>query len=331
LNVKSSPTRKPTVALVIPIFDDWESADMLCELLNGVFRDNEFHNAKILFVNDGSVSEPSLPALERCTSLHGVQVLNLKRNLGHQRAIALGLSYVQEHLPCETVVVMDGDGEDKPQDVPALLNALETTGAQVVFAERGKRLEGLLFRASYLFYRTMHRILTGRKVRFGNFSALRFSSLSRLTVMPEIWTHYAASVRIAGLPLSTIRLDRGTRLRGSTKMNFDSLVLHGLAAMALYPTINARVLIGSLVAASLMALFSAGVIVVRVATQIHLPSWIMSMVGFALTLVCMTTFISLLFVFVGVSFRALPGVLPIRDYRYFVDNCQTLREPQSTV
>ena len=116
-------------------------------------------------------------------------------------------------------------------------------------------------------------------------------------------------------------------------MSFDSLVLHGLAAMALYPTINARVLIGSLAVASLMALFSAGVIVVRVATQIHLPSWTMSMVGFALTLVCMTTFISLLFVFVGVSFRALPGVLPIRDYQYFVDNCQTLREPepQSTV
>ena len=74
-----------------------------------------------------------------------------------------GLAYIQEQAPCGTVVVMDGDGEDKPEDVPRLLDALEKSETQVVFAERGKRLDGPVFRASYLFYRTMHRVLTGRK------------------------------------------------------------------------------------------------------------------------------------------------------------------------
>ena len=147
--------------------------------------------------------------------------------------------------------------------------------------------------------------------------------------MPEMWTHYAASVRIARIPISTIRIDRGTRLRGSTKMSFDSLVLHGLAAMALYPTINVRVLIGSLAVAFIMGLFSAGVIAIHLATQLVIPAWTMTMVALSLTLLCITSFISLLFVFVGVGFRTLPGVLPIRDYLYFVDCCQTLHEPSA--
>lgn len=323
------PTRERTVVLVIPIFDDWESADMLCQLLDAVFRSNRDRKVTILFVNDGSISEPSLPALARCLALQSVKVLNLRRNMGHQRAIALGLAYVQEHMPCDAVVVMDGDGEDKPEDVPSLLDELDRAGVQIVFAERGKRLEGFAFRASYSFYRGLHRVLTGRTVRFGNFSALRFSSLGRLTIMSEMWTHYAASARIANLPIKAIRIDRGTRLRGRTKMTFDSLVLHGLAAIALYPTIYARVLIGSLAIASLMVLCSACVMLLRPWSRPYLPDWTAWMAGFSLTFLCISAFMALLFVFAGVSFRALPGVLPIRDYSFFVTDCQTLHDPQA--
>jgi hypothetical protein len=274
--------------------------------------------------------EPSLPALKGCLRLHAVKVLNLKRNMGHQRAIALGLAYVQEHEPCDAVVVMDGDGEDKPEDVPSLLKVLERAGSQVVFAERGKRLESVVFRALYRCYRTLHHVLTGRRVRFGNFSALRFGCLRRLTIMPEMWTHYAASVRISRLPIETIRIDRGTRLRGSTKMSFDALMLHGLAAMALYPTINVRVLIGSVLAALMIVLSAASVVAIRLTMHFYIPGWTTTMVGFSLTLLCMMMFMSLLFVFVGVSFRAMPGVLPIRDYQYFIDGCETLHEVQAS-
>lgn len=297
---------------------------MLCTLLDGVFS-NKHWKVTVLFVNDGSSSDAALPALSGCPRLDSVKVLNLKRNMGHQRAIALGLAYVQHDVPCDLIVVMDGDGEDKPQDVPTLLEVLQTSGAKVVFAERRKRLEGPLFRFAYFLYRTLHRVLTGRKVRFGNFSAMRFSALGRLTIMPELWTHYAATVRIARLSLTTIQIDRGPRLRGSTKMTFDSLALHGLAAMALYPTINVRVLIGSLIVACLV-LFSAVVAVtIRLTTRVYVPGWTTLIVAFSLTLLCITTFMSLLFVFVGVSFRALPGVLPARDYQYFIDSCQAFR------
>jgi len=174
------------VLLVIPVLDDWPSVDTLCQALDTAFQPLSEYEPSVLLVDDGSVAEATLPLAAHCRSIHSIQILHLKRNVGHQRAIAIGLAYAQEHLPATFVVVMDGDGEDRPEHVPKLLQALAASRAPIVFAERRKRFESFGFRMSYAAYRAIHRILTGRSIRYGNFSALRFEALARLTVMSEL-------------------------------------------------------------------------------------------------------------------------------------------------
>jgi glycosyltransferase involved in cell wall biosynthesis len=316
------------VLLVIPVLDDWPSVDTLCRALDAVFQTLPEYEASVLLVDDGSTTEPVLGSLARCRSIRSCQILHLKRNVGHQRAIAIGLAYSQEHLPSSFVVVMDGDGEDRPEHVPELLRALAGSPAQAVFAERRKRFESLMFRVCYAAYKMLHRIMTGRSIRYGNFSAIRFDALPRLTVMSELWTHYAAAVALSKLPFTTVRLDRGKRYTGATKMKLDSLVLHGLAAMALYPSVSIRVLVGSAFVGMLSGLVALVVIIVRVTTDLAIAGWTTTMIGFAVTLFSMTTMLSLIFVFINLALRSLSVYLPIRDYTHFVRNHEYLHDVQ---
>jgi len=316
------------VLLVIPVLDDWPSADTLCQSLDAVFQPLPEYAVSILMVDDGSATEAALPSTAHCSSLRSIQILHLKRNVGHQRAIAIGLAYAQEHLPSTFLVVMDGDGEDRPEHVPELLRALAASRAPVVFAERRKRFASLTFRVCYAAYRMLHRICTGRSIRYGNFSAIRYEALQRLTVMSELWTHYAAAVVLSRLPFITIQLDRGKRYAGTTKMNLDSLVLHGLAAMALYPSVSVRVLVGSAFVGALSLLVAIIVTAVRVTTDLAITGWTTTMLGFAITLFSMTTLLSLIFVFINLALRSLSVYLPIRDYTHFVRNHEYLHELQ---
>src|SRR5260370_24032594 len=125
-------------------------------------------------------------------ALRAVGILQLRRNLGHQRAIAVGLVYVYENIPCSAVVVMDADGEDRPPDIHALLEKFNQEDRRsIIFAARAKRLERPLFRFLYRVYRLGHWVLTGGPVRVGDFSTVPFERLGRLLGVPGIWNHFA--------------------------------------------------------------------------------------------------------------------------------------------
>ena len=312
------------IVILIPIFDDWESAVMLCDLINVTFdRESSAYDLSILFIDDGSyLAGEALHRKHRWNAIHEIYVLRLRRNVGHQRAIAVGLAYVEHHVLCDAVVVMDGDGEDLPQSIPALLTcATETPSGQVAFAERGRRLEGIAFRVLYVAYRGAHRLLTGRGIRFGNFSVVPFSFIRRLTAMSELWGHYAASVVNARIPYGTVRVDRGRRLSGTSKMNLESLIQHGLAAVAVYQTVGVRSLIGGVVLSGLLFVLSLVIIFLRFATTLAIPGWASIMLGIFLIMIGLILTSSLLYVFTSLSFRHLMGMLPTRDYVYFVDRC----------
>ncbi|HEY3841466.1 MAG TPA: glycosyltransferase [Bryobacteraceae bacterium] len=304
------------LALVIPVFEDWESASLLCGMIDEALAGLS-HRITVFFIDDGSfTSAPrDLIAKQSLKAIGEIDILRLRRNVGHQRAIALGLAWVELHSPVDAVIVMDGDGEDIPRDIPALLTQAAQTGlTKVVFAERGKRLDGRLFRTLYLGYRIAHRLLTGRGIRFGNFSVIPFCFVKRLTTMPELWGHYAAAVLNAGIPYTTVRVNRGHRLRGTTKMNLESLILHGLAAVAVYQTVAVRVLMGS---AALSGLF---LVLGAVVAALGIAGWGV-IAGICLLLTCIIAFNAVLYVFTSLSFRHLMGVLPARDYVHFVDDC----------
>jgi len=312
------------IVLLIPVFDDWESATLLCDLIDSTFQQHGSYRASILFVDDGSVTSAVLAAKPTWKAIQEIQVLHLRRNLGHQRAIAVGLAYVEHHKPCDVVVVMDSDGEDLPQDIPALLGRAADTPGRVVFAERGRRVEGRVFRSMYLVYRAYHRLLTGRGIRFGNFSVVPFRVIKRLTSMSELWGHYAATVVNAKIPYVTMRVDRGPRLLGRSKMDLESLIMHGLSAVAVYQTASVRALMACAVLSGFLALAVLALAVIRFATALTIPNWTTAMLGGGLIVIFLITFGSMLYVFASLSFRHLMGMLPTRDYIYFVDRCDQI-------
>ena len=309
------------VVLVIPIFEDWQSAALLCDMIDRTFQKRDSDTVTILLVDDGSfTSDAVVRQRQDWRAIQTIHILRLRRNLGHQGAIAVGLAYVEHHLPCDAVVVLDGDGEDLPQGIPVLLAKSRETGG-IVFAERGRRVEGLRFRLGYLVYRAAHRILTGRGIHFGNFSAIPFEFVRRLTTMSEFWGHYAAAVINARIPYSTVRLDRGRRLAGTSRMNLESLVFHGLAAVAVSQTVGVRILLASAAVPGMLLLAVLVLAALSAASLATIPGWALIWLPALLVSITAVMSSSLLFVFLSLAFRRLTGVLPARDYVHFVERC----------
>lgn len=216
--------------IVTPVYEDIEAAS---RLFREISREYGSH-VTMIAVDDGSIREPLLGRVLSDVGLGGV-VLSLKRNIGHQRAIAVGLNFAAEHFPDKPVVVMDSDGEDKPQTIGTLLTTLEqSTNVDVVVATRKSRIESFRFQAFYAFYKRLFKLATGRIINFGNFMALSPKAVARLAVMQELWIHLAACVLISKLRIESCPIDRGARYAGKSKMNFVGLALHGFKGLMVF-------------------------------------------------------------------------------------------------
>src|SRR5262245_53972540 len=216
------------ITLVIPVYNDWMSLSTLLSRLTEALQDRteQFH---LIVVDDASDEQPAGALLDHAGPFSEGTLLRLNCNLGHQRAIAIGLAWLYHNGICDAVVVMDSDGEDRPEDVPRLLDAFVASGGTAaVFAERARRLEGLPFTFFYKLYQLGHRLLTGLPIRIGNFSILPGDFVRRLIVSSHLWNHYAATVVRQRLRLTTVPTVRGRRYQGHSKMNFVSLVRHGI-------------------------------------------------------------------------------------------------------
>lgn len=308
------------VLILIPVYNDWEAVSLVLDRLDEVLADSAI-TADVLLVDDGSLSEP--PPGTGCATfraLSRVDVLELRRNLGHQRAIAVGLCYVNDHLPARAVVVMDGDGEDSPTDVPRLLGRLSQSGGRsVVFAVRTRRSESWTFRVSYAAYRLLHVLLTGIPVRVGNFSALPAALVGRLVTVPELWNHYAAAVFKARVPREGVPTTRAPRLGGQSRMDFVSLLSHGLSALSVHAElIGVRLLAATATVTFLVLALLAGVVTARLATPVAMPGWVATLVGVLVILLAQAVGFAVLFSFLVLHGRSQPGFIPARDYAHFV-------------
>jgi hypothetical protein len=214
---------------VTPIFEDTEAATCLVKELRDVLGDGAY----LIAVDDGSIRHPVKPDMISSAGLRGV-VLRLKRNVGHQRAIAVGLSFVAETMPGRPCIVLDSDGEDIPATISELTCRLASADIDVAVAQRQSREETLKFKAFYVLYRLLFRLLTGRSISFGNFMAMKPAALRRLAVMEELGTHVASAVLLSKLRIALCPIDRGRRYAGQSKMNFASLVLHGIRALMIF-------------------------------------------------------------------------------------------------
>ena len=319
------------IALVTPVLEDWAS---LAALLADIAA--EFTGSGVVFhvcaIDDGSVgaaelSEIDFPA-DGC--IQGVEIVHLALNLGHQRAIAVGLCEMAERTDIDAVIVMDSDGEDRPVDIAALLAAHRQHPGQIVLAQRTKRSETRAFRVGYCLYKLLFRALTGRSITFGNYSLLPMPAVRRLVHMPELWNNLAASVIRSRLPYRTVPTTRGTRYHGRSGMNLAALIVHGLSAMSVHTdTIFVRLLLAASAVASVAAVGIAIIAMIRFATDLAIPGWATTAVG-DLMIILLQVVVTV----VAVSLMMLAGrsnrpIIPVADCRAFVSRREIRRRDRS--
>jgi hypothetical protein len=310
--------------VLIPIFNDWDSVGEVISGLDRAFAAS-LDSVDVLLVDDGSTAPPpsSFVSLDK---LGEISVLKLKKNVGNQRAIAVGLCHIAEKIKCDAVLIMDGDGQDLPTDAARLVErAKQLTGAAAVFAERTRRSESLVFRVSYAFYKALHLVSTGLGIHVGNFSVLPAAYVDRLTIEPMLWNHYAASVMRARVPIERVPTQRGTRIRGESRLDFVGLVVHGLSALACYgEIIGVRMILvsGGLFALGLLGV--AALIAVKLFTGLAVPEWTPILLGLVLVVILQVATLVSNFTMQIISQRSTQPFLPARDYTWFVAGFTTL-------
>ena len=216
------------LVIIMPVFEDRESVQILMQDLKRDIAEDFI----VICVEDGSLNNPLLIEDLKDAGIKG-EIIYLTRNMGHQRAIATGIRYVHDSYTAERTVIMDSDGEDKPSSIAEMLLAFDDK-TDVVTASRKSRQETLQFKTFYVVYKFIFKLLTGRFVNFGNFMILNRSALSRMASVNETWLHVAGAVLLSRARIMSISLDRGSRYRGQSKMNFPGLVLHGMRAVMVF-------------------------------------------------------------------------------------------------
>ncbi len=322
--------REPVVIL-IPVYKDWVAVSIVLRDLDSRLTNASMRvRVRVLLVNDHSATcdtDRLREALASFQTIERLDVLHLRRNLGHQRAIAVGLCHVEAEIPCSRVVVMDGDGEDAPSDVPRLLQAQAASPDRIIFAKRVRRSEGLLFQLLYRIYKVPHRILTGISVQIGNFSVVPYPVLSQITVLSELWSHYAAAVTRGNLSYEMIATDRAPRVAGRSRMKLPALVSHGLSALAVHgDLIGVRLLIATVLLGGVLLVVLVAVLALRVSTALAIPGWASTIGGLLLVLLSQLLLFGSAFVLLILSKRS-SSIIPCRDYQVFVDRVSSLSAP----
>lgn len=308
--------------IVIPQFNDWEALNLLIQKINEDLNEEILLNCTLLIVDDCSSKNQHVPFIK--FNGRQIRLLSLYRNLGHQKAIAIGLSYVAENLDATRVIVMDADGEDAPADINKLVAKSFTEPDKIIFAQRNKRTENLLFRAFYVIYKMVFKMLTGKVITFGNFSLIPKPRLQNLVRVSEIWNNYPGGIIKSRIPYASIPTDRATRLAGESKMNFVSLILHGLSAISvMIDTTAVRILIFSVFMSGVALAFIFIILFLKIIGNAT-PGWASTLGSTLLILMLQSFLISLFLVFMVLQYRSQQHFIPAVHYRDFVEKVVTI-------
>jgi polyisoprenyl-phosphate glycosyltransferase len=310
------------VKILIPLYNDWDALELLLSEIKERNSVELFNKLSFVVVDDCS----SVPCNIQRFSGYNLSIIRLWRNVSHQKAIALGLAYLTQNVDFEKVIVMDSDGEDRPVDIQALYEASLPQPDKIIFAKRSKRSEGLVFRLGYFIYKFLFGLLTGKTIEFGNFSILPFRQAQKLAYVSEIWNHFPGGIIRSKLPYTSIPIERGTRLAGKSKMNFVSLVLHGLSAVSVHlDTVAVRILIGSLVMILLAGLGAVLVLVIKfLSPENASPGWATTLVTASIIVILQAFLSSLFLIFTVLNYRTQKHFIPAKEYSDFIEKIETL-------
>ena len=220
------------IIILIPIYNDWKSVFKLLENIDEQIKDWDVE-VSVLIVNDASTEERPKTEIN-FKKIKSVRVVNMKQNRGHARCNAAGLKYLTEKEDFDYVIVMDGDGEDRPEELTSLFNKSKENPSMTVTADRIKRSEGLFFKLLYECHKILTFVFTGKLIKFGNYSCLPKKDTARLIKESCIWSSFSGSVTKIISDRVSVPSVRGLRYFGPSQMNFFDLLIHSFSIIAVF-------------------------------------------------------------------------------------------------
>jgi glycosyltransferase involved in cell wall biosynthesis len=311
---------KEKLIILIPVYNDAESLNVLINRISEIILQQGITDFTFFIVDDGSVFP------QKIMSSYPLQILHLQRNIGHQKALAIGLAYIKDHFRCDKVLIMDSDGEDRPEDFPLLYSASVKHPEKIIFAYRQSRQNGMNFNFFYRLYKLLFRLLTGKKISFGNFLIMPKASLDKIVFYSEIWNHLAGGILKSGLPFTSVKTHRGKRYADKSKMTFTSLLLHGLGAIAVFVEVIAtRLLILSFILIGISILAILLLIGIRTFTSLAIPGWTSNVVSAMLIILLQGFLLSLFTIFLYLSSQSQRKFIPANHYEDYTGAAETVK------
>ncbi len=220
------------IIILIPVYNDWDSLIKLMDEINENIKHYKSINFECLVVNDASTLNQ--PKLIKPNNIKFLQILNMKENKGHARCNAFGIRYIFKNKAFDNLILMDGDGEDRPVEIKDLVDEILKNQKNSVVAKRIKRSEGPLFKSLYQIHKIITYLFTGKSIRFGNFSCLTKHDVDKIHSDASLWSSYSGTVKKNIKQLSEINSTRGLRYFGPSQMSLLKLLIHSFSIIAVF-------------------------------------------------------------------------------------------------
>jgi len=220
------------IKILIPVYNDWQSLTKLVNQINSLFL-NEENEISIVVVNDAS-NHDRINENNSLENIHSFKILNMKINQGHARCIATGLKYIFEKEDFDYIIPMDGDGEDRPEEIKDFINQIKNSNGKPIIGLRVKRSESLLFQICYKVHKLITFTFTGKTIKFGNFTCLPKNTVEKMINEKATWNSFSGALTKIENDLISIPSIRGSRYFGPSKMNFYNLIKHSLSIISVF-------------------------------------------------------------------------------------------------
>ena len=220
------------IIILVPIYNDWQSASKLLEEINSNIAGLE-SQFSIIIINDASTDQQSINALNT-ENLQSIKIINMKENRGHARCIASGLKHIFEKEEFDYVIPMDGDGEDRPEEIKNFVEYLNYASDKPIVGERVKRSESLTFKFCYSVHKILTFAFTGQSIKFGNYTCLPRTTVEKMVNDKSTWSSFSGALTKLEKDRSIVPSIRGSRYFGPSKMSFKNLIIHSLSIISVF-------------------------------------------------------------------------------------------------
>ena len=218
--------------IIIPVYNDWESLKKLLNEIDETIKEYDFIEVQCIIVNDAS-NLPE-PKIIKPKNIKFIKIMNMKENRGHARCNAFGIRYAFQNEEFDYLILMDGDGEDRPIEIKSLVGKIQNEPDKSVVAKRVKRSEGLIFQNLYTLHKLITFIFTGKKINFGNYSCLTKMDVEKIFSKASLWSSYSGTIKKYIKNYNEINSSRGLRYFGPSKMSLINLIIHSFSIIAVF-------------------------------------------------------------------------------------------------